>query len=121
MDHPLESVVTDIIHEIGVPAHIKGYRYLREGIPFKIRDASSVARITKDLYPEIAKQFSASPACVERAIQHAIEVALDRGGEKARQKLFRGTVSDNRGKLTNGELVAMIAEYIALRIHQGLL
>ena len=113
MNHPLENVVTDIIHEIGVPAHIKGYQYLREGILFTIRDAGSVAGITKVLYPEIAKKFSTSPTCVERAMRHAIEVAWDRGDEEMRQKIFRGTVSGNRGKPTNGEFIAMIAEHVS--------
>ena len=121
MDHPLESVVTDIIHEIGVPAHIKGYQYLREGILFTIRDAGSVTGITKVLYPEIAKKFSTTSACVERAMRHAIEVAWDRGDEEVQQKIFHGTVSGKRGKPTNGEFIAMIADYIVLRIHQGLL
>ena len=113
MNHPLENVVTDIFHEIGVPAHIKGYQYLREGILFTIRDAGSVAGITKVLYPEIAKKFSTSPTCVERAMRHAIEVAWDRGDEEVRQKIFRGTVSGNRGKPTNGEFIAMIAEHVS--------
>ena len=113
MDHPLESIVTDIIHEIGVPAHIKGYQYLREGILFTIRDAGSVTGITKVLYPEIAKKFSTSSTCVERAMRHAIEVAWDRGDEEVRQKIFRGTVSGNRGKPTNGEFIAMIAEHVS--------
>ena len=113
MNHPLESIVTDIIHEIGVPAHIKGYQYLREGILFTIRDAGSVAGITKVLYPEIARKFSTSPTCVERAMRHAIEVAWDRGDEEVRQKIFRGTVSGNRGKPTNGEFIAMIAEHVS--------
>lgn len=113
INYPLENVVTDIIHEIGVPAHIKGYQYLREGILFTIRDAGSVAGITKVLYPEIAKKFSTSPTCVERAMRHAIEAAWDRGDEDVRQKIFRGTVSGNRGKPTNGEFIAMIAEHVS--------
>ena len=113
MNHPLENVVTDIIHEIGVPAHIKGYQYLREGILFTIRDAGSVAGITKVLYPEIAKKFSTTSTCVERAMRHAIEVAWDRGDEDVRQKIFRGAVSGNRGKPTNGEFIAMIAEHVS--------
>ena len=113
INYPLENVVTDIIHEIGVPAHIKGYQYLREGILFTIRDAGSVAGITKVLYPEIARKFSTSPTCVERAMRHAIEVAWDRGDEDVRQKIFRGTVSGNRGKPTNGEFIAMIAEHVS--------
>ena len=121
MDHPLETVVTDVIHEIGVPAHIKGYRYLREGILFMIRDAGSVTGITKVLYPEIAKRFSTTSASVERAMRHAVEVAWDRGDEETRQKIFRSTVSGNRGKPTNGEFIAMIADYIVLRIRQGVL
>ena len=116
MNYPLESAVTDLIHEIGVPAHIKGYQYLREAILFTLRSADASAGITKVLYPEVAKRFSTTPTCVERAMRRAIEVAWDRGDEEVRQKIFRGTVSANKGKPTNGEFIAMIAEHISRQI-----
>ena len=116
MSYPLESAVTDLIHEIGVPAHIKGYQYLREAILFTLRDADASAGITKVLYPEIAKRFSTTSTCVERAMRRAIEVAWDRGDEDVRQKLFRGTISGNKGKPTNGEFIAMIAEHVSRQI-----
>ena len=116
MNYPLESAVTDIIHEIGVPAHIKGYQYLREAILFTLRDGDAVTGITKVLYPEIAKRFSTTSTCVERAMRRAIEVAWDRGDEDVRQKIFRGTVSGNKGKPTNGEFIAMIAEHVSRQI-----
>ena len=116
MSYPLESAVTDLIHEIGVPAHIKGYQYLREAILFTLRDADASAGITKVLYPEIAKRFSTTSTCVERAMRRAIEVAWDRGDEEVRQKIFRGTISGNKGKPTNGEFIAMIAEHVSRQI-----
>lgn len=111
----LESAVTNLLHEMGVPAHIKGFQYLRAGILFTIRGAGSVAGITKVLYPEIAKRFSATPACVERAMRHAIEIAWNRGDFEMQQKIFRGTISGAKGKPTNGEFIALLAEHIALR------
>ena len=116
MNYPLESAVTELIHEIGVPAHIKGYQYLREAILFTLRSAEASAGITKVLYPEVAKRFSTTPTCVERAMRRAIEVAWDRGDEEIRQKIFRGTVSANKGKPTNSEFIAMIAEHISRQI-----
>ena len=116
MNYPLESAVTDLIHEIGVPAHIKGYQYLREAILFTLRSAEASAGITKVLYPEVAKRFSTTPTCVERAMRRAIEVAWDRGDEEIRQKIFRGTVSANKGKPTNSEFIAMIAEHVSRQI-----
>ena len=116
MNYPLESAVTELIHEIGVPAHIKGYQYLREAILFTLRNADASAGITKVLYPEVAKRFSTTPTCVERAMRRAIEVAWDRGDEEIRQKIFRGTVSANKGKPTNSEFIAMIAEHISRQI-----
>ena len=116
MSYPLESAVTDLLHEIGIPAHIKGYQYLREAILFTLRDADASAGITKVLYPEIAKRFSTTSTCVERAMRRAIEVAWDRGDEEVRQKLFRGTISGNKGKPTNGEFIAMIAEHVSRQI-----
>ena len=111
----LESAVTNLLHEMGVPAHIKGFQYLRAGILFTIRGTGSVAGITKVLYPEIAKRFSATPACVERAMRHAIEIAWNRGDFEMQQKIFRGTISGAKGKPTNGEFIALLAEHIALR------
>ena len=116
MNYPLESAVTELIHEIGVPAHIKGYQYLREAILFTLRSTEASAGITKVLYPEVAKRFSTTPTCVERAMRRAIEVAWDRGDEEIRQKIFRGTVSANKGKPTNSEFIAMIAEHISRQI-----
>ena len=108
-DAALESVVTDIIHEIGVPAHIKGYQYLREAIILTIRDMDMINAVTKVLYPEVARKFSTTPSRVERAIRHAIEVAWDRGDIEVLQKFFGYTVSNIKGKPTNSEFIAMIA------------
>ena len=111
----LEAMVTAIIHEIGVPAHIKGYQYLREGIILTVRNMEVINAVTKVLYPEIAKRFSATPACVERAMRHAIEIAWNRGDFEMQQKIFRGTISGAKGKPTNGEFIALLAEHIASR------
>ena len=96
--------------------YIKGYQYLREAILFTLRSAEASAGITKVLYPEVAKRFSTTPTCVERAMRRAIEVAWDRGDEEVRQKIFRGTVSANKGKPTNSEFIAMIAEHVSRQI-----
>jgi len=111
----LESVVTDIIHEIGVPAHIKGYQYLREAIILTINDMEMINAVTKVLYPEVAKKFKTTPSRVERAIRHAIEVAWDRGDIEVLQKFFGYTVSNIKGKPTNSEFIAMIADCLSLR------
>lgn len=111
----LESVVTDIIHEIGVPAHIKGYQYLREAIILTINDMDVINAVTKVLYPAVAKKFSTTPSRVERAIRHAIEVAWDRGDIETLQKFFGYTVSNIKGKPTNSEFIAMIADCLSLR------
>lgn len=114
-DADLEAVVTDIIHEIGVPAHIKGYQYLREAIILTINDMDMINAVTKVLYPEVAKKFSTTPSRVERAIRHAIEVAWDRGDIEVLQKFFGYTVSNIKGKPTNSEFIAMIADSLTLR------
>ena len=114
-DMDLEAVVTDIIHEIGVPAHIKGYQYLREAIILTINDMDMINAVTKVLYPEVAKRFSTTPSRVERAIRHAIEVAWDRGDIEVLQKFFGYTVSNIKGKPTNSEFIAMIADNLSLR------
>lgn len=115
----LESLVTDIIHEIGVPAHIKGYQYLREAIILTINDMDIINAVTKVLYPTVAKKFNTTPSRVERAIRHAIEVAWDRGDIEVLQKFFGYTVSNIKGKPTNSEFIAMIADCLSLRRKQG--
>ena len=117
----LESVVTEIIHEIGVPAHIKGYQYLREAIILTINDMDAINAVTKVLYPEVARKFATTPSRVERAIRHAIEVAWDRGDVETLQKFFGYTVSGIKGKPTNSEFIAMIADHLSLRQKQGIL
>ncbi len=111
----LEAVVTDIIHEIGVPAHIKGYQYLREAIVLTVNDMDAINAVTKVLYPAVAKKFATTPSRVERAIRHAIEVAWDRGDLETLQKFFGYTVSNIKGKPTNSEFIAMIADSLTLR------
>ena len=120
-EHTMESVVTEIIHEIGVPAHIKGYQYLREAIILTINDMDAINAVTKVLYPEVARKFGTTPSRVERAIRHAIEVAWDRGDVETLQKFFGYTVSGIKGKPTNSEFIAMIADHLNLRRKQGLL
>ena len=114
-DGNLEAVVTDIIHEIGVPAHIKGYQYLREAIILTIQDMDMINAVTKVLYPEVAKRFGTTPSRVERAIRHAIEVAWDRGDVETLQRFFGYTVSGIKGKPTNSEFIAMIADNLSLK------
>ena len=117
----LESIVTEIIHEIGVPAHIKGYQYLREAIILTINDMDAINAVTKVLYPEVARKFGTTPSRVERAIRHAIEVAWDRGDVETLQKFFGYTVSGIKGKPTNSEFIAMISDHLSLRKKQGML
>ena len=114
-DADLEAIVTDIIHEIGVPAHIKGYQYLREAIILTIKDMDMINAVTKVLYPEVAKRFGTTPSRVERAIRHAIEVAWDRGDVETLQRFFGYTVSGIKGKPTNSEFIAMIADNLSLK------
>ncbi len=112
--HNLEADVTDIIHEIGVPAHIKGYQYLRDAIMMSVDDNEMLNSITKQLYPSIAKLHKTTPSRVERAIRHAIEVAWSRGKMDTINALFGYTVSYGKGKPTNSEFVALIADKIRL-------
>ncbi len=114
----IESMVTEIIHEIGVPAHIKGYQYLREAIMTAIDDMDVINAVTKVLYPDVAKKFGTTPSRVERAIRHAIEVAWDRGDVEILQKYFGYTVSGIKGKPTNSEFIAMIADRLSLELRQ---
>jgi len=111
----LEAVVTEVLHEIGVPAHIKGYQYLREAIIMAINDMEAINSVTKVLYPEVANKFDTTPSRVERAIRHAIEVAWDRGDIEVLQKFFGYTVSNVKGKPTNSEFIAMIADCLSLK------
>ena len=110
----LKNLVTSVIHEIGVPAHIKGYQYLREAIMIAVDDMDVINAVTKVLYPEVAKRFNTTPSRVERAIRHAIEVAWDRGDLETLQKYFGYTVSNAKGKPTNSEFIAMIADRLVL-------
>ena len=110
----LESDVTNVIHEIGVPAHIKGYQYLRDAIIMSVNDTDVLNAITKVLYPTIAKQHKTTPSRVERAIRHAIEVAWSRGKMDTIDELFGYTVSNGKGKPTNSEFIALIADKIRL-------
>lgn len=110
----LEQDVTDMIHEIGVPAHIKGYQYLREAIMMSVEDQSMISSITKILYPTIAKRFQTTPSRVERAIRHAIEVAWSRGRMETLDALFGYTIDTGKGKPTNSEFIALIADKIRL-------
>ena len=114
-EQSLESIVTAIIHEIGVPAHIKGYQYLREAIIIAVEDMEVINAVTKILYPEVAKRFGTTASRVERAIRHAIEVAWDRGDLETLQKYFGYTVSNAKGKPTNSEFIAMIADRLQLQ------
>ena len=112
--HDLEKDVTDMIHEIGVPAHIKGYQYLREAIMMSVEDPSMISSITKILYPTIAKRFQTTPSRVERAIRHAIEVAWSRGRMEILDAMFGYTIDTGKGKPTNSECIALIADRIRL-------
>jgi two-component system response regulator (stage 0 sporulation protein A) len=114
--HSIESLVTSIIHEIGVPAHIKGYQYLREAIIIAVNDMDVINAITKVLYPQVAKTFQTTPSRVERAIRHAIEVAWDRGDLDTLQRFFGYTVSNTKGKPTNSEFIALIADKLQLQL-----
>jgi two-component system response regulator (stage 0 sporulation protein A) len=114
-ERSLEADITNIIHEIGVPAHIKGYQYLREAITMVVNNIELLSGITKELYPGIAHKFNTTPSRVERAIRHAIEVAWSRGRVETINKLFGYTVHDEKGKPTNGEFIAMVADKLRMQ------
>ena len=111
----METMVTDIIHEIGIPAHIKGYQYLRHAIMMVVDDLDIINSITKELYPTVAKDFNTTPSRVERAIRHAIEVAWDRGDTDVLNSFFGYTIANSKGKPTNSEFIAMIADKLRLQ------
>lgn len=115
----LEMMVTEIIHQIGVPAHIKGYHYLRESIILSVNQPDIINSVTKQLYPTVAKRFSTTSSRVERAIRHAIEVAWDRGDVDILNTYFGYTIHNSRGKPTNSEFIAMIADKLRLRLKVG--
>ena len=111
----IETQVTKVIHEIGVPAHIKGYQYLRTAILLTIQDSDIINSVTKVLYPSVAKKYQTTTSRVERAIRHAIEVAWDRGDVDTLNSYFGYTSQNNRGKPTNSEFIAMIADNLRLK------
>lgn len=112
--YDLETKVTNILHEIGVPAHIRGYHYMREAIIMSVDDMDVLNYITKELYPSIAKKCNTTPSRVERAIRHAIEVAWNRGKVDAIDALFGYTINNHKGKPTNSEFIALIADRLRL-------
>jgi two-component system response regulator (stage 0 sporulation protein A) len=113
-NHDLNASITEIIHEIGVPAHIKGYMYLREAISMVYHDIELLGSITKVLYPDIAKKYKTTPSRVERAIRHAIEVAWSRGNVESISSLFGYTISMSKAKPTNSEFIAMVADKLRI-------
>ncbi|MBO5089676.1 MAG: sporulation transcription factor Spo0A [Clostridia bacterium] len=118
-DNELEIMVTEIMHEIGVPAHIKGYHYLRESIILSVKNSEIINSVTKLLYPTIAKSYSTTASRVERAIRHAIEVAWDRGDIDVLNSYFGYTIQNQRGKPTNSEFIAMISDKLRLKLKIG--
>ncbi len=112
----LEIVISEIMHQIGVPAHIKGYQYLRQAIVLSIKDDEMMNCVTKLLYPTVAKNFKTTPSRVERAIRHAIEVAWDRGDVDVLSSYFGYTIQNSKGKPTNSEFIAMIADKLKLQL-----
>lgn len=115
----IEGVVTEIIHQIGIPAHIKGYHYLREAILMSIDNSEYLHAITKQLYPSVAKRFNTTPSRVERAIRHSIEVAWDRGDVDVLNSYFGYTIHNLRGKPTNSEFIAMITDRMKLQLKKA--
>jgi two-component system response regulator (stage 0 sporulation protein A) len=113
-DPNLDGEITDILHEVGVPAHIKGYLYLREAITMVYHNLDILGSITKVLYPDVAKKFNTTSSRVERAIRHAIEIAWVRGNVEAISEIFSYTISYNKSKPTNSEFIAMIADRLRL-------
>ncbi len=115
IDRELEITVTDILHQIGVPAHIKGYHYLRDSIMMCVLHPETINAVTKELYPSVAKKYDTTPSRVERAIRHAIEVAWDRGDVDILNSYFGYTIQGSRGKPTNSEFIAMISDRLRLK------
>jgi two-component system response regulator (stage 0 sporulation protein A) len=114
-EYDMKQDVTSIIHELGIPAHIKGYQYIREGIIMAIEDVNMMNYITKLLYPTIAKKYKTTSSSVERAIRHAIEVAWTRGRIEILEEMFGYSIQEGRGKPTNSEFIALIADKLRLK------
>ncbi len=112
----IEVKVTEILHQIGVPAHIKGYHYLRDSIIMSVEQPEIINAVTKQLYPSVAKKYSTTSSRVERAIRHAIEVAWDRGDVEVLNSYFGYTIQGSRGKPTNSEFIAMISDKLRLQL-----
>ena len=115
IDHDLELTITGILHQIGVPAHIKGYHYLRSSIMMSVKQPEIINAITKELYPSVANKYNTTSSRVERAIRHAIEVAWDRGDVDVLNSYFGYTIHNSRGKPTNSEFIAMISDRLRLK------
>lgn len=115
-DNDLETIVTDVILHIGIPAHVKGYHFIRYGIMLCVDDENMINRVTKLLYPTIAKRFDTTSSRVERAIRHAIEIAWDRGDVDTLNAYFGYTINTGRGKPTNSEFIAMISDKLRLKL-----
>lgn len=113
-EHSIETKVTNILKELGVPAHIRGYEYLRYSIIYGLKHSEALYSVTKMLYPAVAKEFQTTPSKVERAIRHAIEVAWDRGNADVIEQYFGYTINPEKGKPTNSEFIAMLADYIKI-------
>lgn len=118
-DSDLTVTISEIMHQIGVPAHIKGYQYLREAIILSVNDDEMINSVTKYLYPTVAKKFATTPSRVERAIRHAIEVAWDRGDVDVLSSYFGYTIQNQRGKPTNSEFIAMISDRLKLKMKKA--
>jgi two-component system response regulator (stage 0 sporulation protein A) len=116
---PIEIRVTNLIHDLGVPAHIKGYQFLREAIILAVENEEMINAVTKIMYPMLAKKFKTTPSRIERAIRHAIEVSWNRGELAMHDKIFGYTVNSNKGKPTNSEFIAMIADKIRIEANQS--
>lgn len=115
----VEAQVTELLHEIGIPAHIKGYQYLRESILMVIRDMDLLGAVTKELYPSVAQKFDTTASRVERAVRHAIEVAWNRANVDVITRVFGHTISAQRGKPTNSEFIAMVADRVRMAMKSG--
>ena len=116
---PDMRLISDTLKELGVPAHVLGYDYAREAVSLVQSDNRYRNNITKDLYPKLAKEFNTTSSRVERAIRHAVELAWERGSLDAQYNIFRYTVSSNRGKPTNGEFIATVADYLNIMRSEG--
>lgn len=114
-EHDMMERVSEILHELGVPAHIKGYPYVRKAIVFAVKDPETMESITKIMYPTLAKYFGTTSSRLERAIRHAIEVAWDRGDVDVFQKYFGYTIQSSRGKPTNSEFIAMLSDKLRMK------